>query len=237
MCDDLSHGLPAPSRYHRAHGIDPYPCRPGWPAAASRRDPLPGAGRMKRHHFLFAIAGGLALLLVAALWFAEGGEAARQLPPGGDFVLQSADGPFDTKTLRGKVLLVYFGYTSCPDICPTSLSAAGQALKLLSAEERARVRMVMISVDPERDSLAHLANYATFFHPALSGVSGSPEALTAVARQFGASYRKGPVQPDGSYAVDHTTASYVVDPDGHLAAILNFGSTPEQVAAAVRQYL
>ncbi|HOI50953.1 MAG TPA: SCO family protein [Azonexus sp.] len=192
---------------------------------------------MKRHHFLFAIAAALAIFLAAALFLVDREAPASKLPAGGDFVLHAVDGPFDTKTLRGKVLLVYFGYTSCPDICPTTLSTGAQALALLTAEERARVRMVMISVDPERDSLAHLAQYATFFHPALLGVSGSPEEVAAVLRQFGANYRKGPVQPDGSYAIDHTTATYVVDAEGKLVSTLNFGSTPEQVVAAVRQYL
>lgn len=192
---------------------------------------------MKRHHFLFGVAALLAVLLLAALLFNGRGEPENRLPQGGDFVLHAVDGPFDTKTLRGKVLLVYFGYTSCPDICPATLSVGAQALNQLTAAEREQVRMIMISVDPERDSLAHLAQYATFFHPALVGVSGSPEEVAATMRLFGASYRKGPVQADGSYAIDHTTATYVVDRDGQLVSILNFGSSPEQVVAAVRGLL
>lgn len=192
---------------------------------------------MKRHHVLFVIAGLLAVLLGAALFLARPDDAERGLPPGGDFVLHGADGPLDTKTLRGKLLLVYFGYTTCPDICPATLSTGAQALRLLTPAERSQVRMLMISVDPERDSLPHLRQYASFFHPEMLGVSGSPEELAAVARQFGASYRRSPVQADGSYAIDHTTTTYVIDAGGKLVSTIPFGSPPEQVAAAVRRFL
>ena len=122
-----------------------------------------------KKYALIGIALSLAVLLGIAL-FLRSGPPPRdsKLPPGTDFVLQSADGPVDSKALRGKVLLIYFGYTHCPDVCPASLAAGGQAMNALSPAEQARVKMFMVSVDPERDTLQHLKEYTSFFHPQLA---------------------------------------------------------------------
>lgn len=191
-----------------------------------------------RKFVLFGLAAALALLLGLAFVLRGGPPAApSNLPAGGDFVLQSAAGPVDTRALRGQVLLVYFGYSHCPDVCPASLAAGGQALNALTPGERERVRLLMISVDPERDSVAHLKEYTAFFHPAMLGLTGTPAAVAAVARAYGAAWRKQPVQADGSYAVDHTTATYVVAPDGRLVAVLDLGTPVERIVATVRNYL
>lgn len=160
-----------------------------------------------------------------------------KLPAGADFVLQSADGPIDSKTLRGKVLLVYFGYTNCPDICPASLASGGQALKALSGEERSRVKLIMISVDPERDSVKHLKEYTAFFHPEMIGATGTADEIAALAKAFGAGYIKQAKRSDGSYAVDHTTSTYVIGPDGKLTSVLELGAPTEKVVAAIRKLL
>lgn len=191
-----------------------------------------------KKYTLIGIALFLALLLGAAL-FLRGGAPARpsNLPAGGDFVLQTVDGPFDTKMLRGKVLLVYFGYTHCPDICPASLAAGGQALNALTAEEREKVRLLMISVDPERDSLQHLKEYTGFFHPQMLGATGTPAEIAKIAGSFGAGYVKQAAKADGSYAVDHTVSTYVVGPDGKLAAVLDLGVPTDKLLATIRQLL
>lgn len=191
-----------------------------------------------KKYWLIGVALGLAVLLGVAVLM-RGGTPARdpKLPVGGDFVLQSASGPVDSKALRGKVLLVYFGYTHCPDICPASLAAGGQALKALSAEERSRVRLILISVDPERDSVQHLKEYTAFFHPEMIGATGTPEQIAALAKAFGAGYIKRPTAADGSYAVDHTTSTYVVGPDGQLAAVLELGASTDKVVGAIRKLL
>ena len=178
-----------------------------------------------------------ALALAATLTL--GCQPARdpKLPAGADFVLQTADGPLDSKTLRGKVLLVYFGYTNCPDICPASLAAGGNALKALSAEERSKVRLIMVSVDPERDSVQHLKEYTAFFHPEMARATGSPQEVAALAKAFGAGYIRQPAKADGSYAVDHTTATYVVGPDGKLAQVIDLHAGTEAIVAAVRKLL
>lgn len=191
-----------------------------------------------KNYSLIGIALLLALLLAAALFLRGGLPApANPLPPGGDFVLQSADGPVDSKNLRGKVLLIYFGYTHCPDVCPASLAAGGLALNALTAEERTKVRLLMISVDPERDDLQHLKEYTAYFHPLMSGVTGSPAEIAEIAGRFGAGYIKQASQADGSYAIDHTVSTYVVGPDGKLAAVLDLGVSTDKLVTTIRQLL
>lgn len=198
---------------------------------------MPVFAQMKKYA-LIGVAFGLALLLgLAVLLRAGDGVPEKKLPAGADFVLQSADGPIDTSTLRGKVLLVYFGYTNCPDVCPASLAVGGQALKSLSQEERSRVRLIMVSVDPERDSPAHLKEYTAFFHPAMTGVTGSPAEIAALAKEFGAGYIKQPPKADGSYAVDHTVSTYVVDTQGRLVNVLDLGTPVDKIVSTVRKLL
>lgn len=191
-----------------------------------------------KKYALIGVALGLALLLgIALLMRGAGAGRDQKLPTGADFVLQSADGPVDSKALRGKVLLVYFGYANCPDICPASLAAGGQALKALSSEDRSRVKLIMISVDPERDTVKHLKEYTAFFHPEMIGATGSVEEIATLAKAFGAGYIKQPKRDDGSYAVDHTTSTYVVGPDGKLASVLELGASTEKIVSTVRKLL
>jgi protein SCO1/2 len=186
----------------------------------------------------------LALLLGWIVWFWNPGADRAHLPAplasapvGGDFTLQSANGPVSLRDLRGKVVLVYFGYTFCPDICPTSLAFTAQGLNLLSPEELARTQVLFISVDPERDTLEKLKEYGAFFHPNIIGLTGSLREIAAVAKSFGASYGKQDTGSAGGYVVDHSAATYVVDTGGKLAATLQHGTPPAEVAQAIRAAL
>jgi protein SCO1/2 len=158
-------------------------------------------------------------------------------PAAGDFVLQSATGPVDTRALRGKVLLLYFGYVNCPDVCPPSMAAGAAALNALKPEERARVRMIMVSVDPERDTLAALKEYAAYFHPEMIGATGTVAEIAAVAKAYNAGYVRQPTRPDGSYAIDHTSHTYVIDREGKLAEVIPLGMAADKMAGAVRKLL
>ena len=158
-------------------------------------------------------------------------------PQGGDFILQGFNGPVALKDYRGKAVLVYFGYTFCPDVCPTSLSLMAQALSSMEPAERERVQGIFVSVDPDRDTPEHLNVYAPYFHPGIIGLTGSAEQLTVVASQYGASYMKQKPNADGLYAVDHSSITYVIDPNGKLVARLPHASTPQQIVAAVRPLL
>ena len=188
--------------------------------------------------FRCGLAAALIVLIISAC--SDSGMGDRVLaarPEGGDFVLQSAAGPVDTRALRGNVLLVYFGYLNCPDVCPISMAAGAAALNALTPAERARTKMIMISVDPERDTPAKLKEYAAYFHPEMIGVVGSAEQTVVVARSFGAGYVRQPARPDGGYAVDHGSQTFVVGPDGKLMGLLPLGVPTDQVVAAVRKLL
>ena len=160
------------------------------------------------------------------------------MPTGGDFQLQSAAGPFDLKDLRGRVVLIYFGYTWCPDICPTNLAFIASALKSLAPEELARVQVLFVSVDPERDDVHRLAQYTGYFHPQILGLTGTPEQIATAARLYGAAYRRA-AQTNSAmgYAVDHSSRTYAVDPRGRLARTLDHATPPDMIAAVVRELL
>lgn len=168
---------------------------------------------------------------------APGGLTLAAPPSGGDFSLDSADGRIATQNFRGQVVALYFGYTYCPDVCPTSLAALGSALEKLTPVELAQVQPLFISVDPERDSVARLKDYAVFFHPKLQGLTGTPAEIAAIAHAYGASYSRQEVKSEGGYVVDHSSFVYLLAPDGRLAASLPHGTTPEDMAAAMRRLL
>ena len=158
-------------------------------------------------------------------------------PTGDDFILQGPAGVVDSKAFRGKVVLLFFGYVNCPDVCPTSLVAMNEVLNGMTPEERARIQPILVSVDPERDTPESLKNYAAYFHPSLIGVTGTPEQVAALARAFGAGYIRQPARSDGSYAVDHSANTYVVGRDGKLAATLPLGAAADDLWAAIRKAL
>ena len=163
--------------------------------------------------------------------------SAAALPAGGDFTLASSDGPVSLADYRGRVVVVYFGYTFCPDICPTSLSLLGEALKQLDADELARVGSLMITLDPERDNPEVLKIYAPFFHPTIVGLSGTPQQIATVAGQYGVRYTKQKADADGRYSVDHSAYTYLIGTDGRLAAQLAHGTPPEAIVQALRGLL
>lgn len=158
-------------------------------------------------------------------------------PTGGDFTLQSASGPVSLTDHRGKVVLLYFGYTYCPDICPTSLTATAQGLAGLAPAELARVQMIFVSVDPDRDTPERLKDYAPFFHPSIIGVTGTKAQIDDVARRYGASYAKQEIAGVANYVVDHSALTYVIAPDGRLVGSLPHAASPQQVTAEIRKWL
>jgi protein SCO1/2 len=160
-----------------------------------------------------------------------------KLPAGGDFTLQSPSGPVSLADFRGRVVLIYFGYTFCPDVCPTALALLGQALGELTAAELKQVQALFITLDPERDSLAVMNVYAPHFHPTLLGLNGSPAQVAQVARQYGVRYMKQQPNADGQYAVDHSSFTYLVAGDGKLAAALPHATSAQQIVAMIRAQL
>jgi protein SCO1/2 len=161
-----------------------------------------------------------------------------------DFTLQGARGAVNLHDTRGKVTLVYFGYATCPDVCPTALAALGSALKQLTPEEQARTATIFVSVDPERDRPETLDSYASFFHPGIRGVTGTPEAVKSAATLFGVAWSKyvDPATdpksaPAADYVVDHTSFTALVAPDGRYTARLAHAAPAPAVIAAIRASL
>jgi len=137
--------------------------------------------------------------------------------PGGDFILHSSQGEFSLKQLRGKVVLLYFGYTKCPDVCPTSLAVLAQALNELNETELQSVQAVFVSVDPERDTFPLLDDYVSYFHPNLIGVTGSESEIAAVAKRYGVQYEAVDLAGSGfGYAFNHTAVTYLITAEGEL---------------------
>jgi len=173
---------------------------------------------------------GAALLALAAC-------GRPGLPPGGDFRLEAPEGPLDTRALRGSILLVCFGYAHCPDPVQAHVRACALARNRLGPDQRPRVRLLLISADPWRDTPARMGGYAALLDPALTGLTGPPEAVEAVERAFGAPAARGPALPDGSYDVTHSRRIHVVDGQGRLVEVLPAGVREDRVLAALRRLL
>lgn len=192
---------------------------------------------MRKRLILFAVLTAVGLAAGALVGKYLRPDNAVPLPPGGDFTVQSADGPVALANLRGKVVLIYFGYTACPDVCPTSLALIVGALRALDAAELARVQVLFVSVDPEHDTPAKLREYAAHFHPNIIGATAPAPVLEEIAARYGARFRVERLESAAGYAVDHTSFTTVVAPNGKLAEQLPHGALPEQIVAAVRRAL
>jgi len=148
-----------------------------------------------------------------------------------DFTLISHTGqPVSLSDFRGKLVLLYFGYTFCPDVCPATLSEAAKAMDILG-EEAEDVQLIMVSVDPERDSPAELADFVAHFDPAFLGVTGTPEEIASIATLFGIYYGKSEGSVATGYLIDHTATITVIDREGHVKLIFPFGTAAADMAA------
>ncbi len=160
---------------------------------------------------------------------------------GGAFDLIDQNGRRTTdRDFAGKYRLVYFGYTSCPDVCPTTLQRLMASYRKLEAGRpalAARLQPIFISVDPARDTPAVLKSYIAAFHPKLLGLTGSEAAVAAAARNYAVSYRRGPVAPGGGYAVDHSSQAVLYGPEGEPIAIIADDAGPDAVAADLARWL
>jgi protein SCO1 len=170
---------------------------------------------------------------------APGGVPAslREVPKGGDFALDSPQGSITLGQFRGRVVALYFGYTTCPDICPSSLGYLAAALNGLTPQELEQVQGLFVSVDPQRDTLEQLRAYTGYFHPNLLGATGPPEVLAEMAQRYGAAYRIVAGEGALGYTVDHSADLYLIDRQGRLRRTLRHGAPPEELVGALRQLL
>jgi protein SCO1/2 len=148
-----------------------------------------------------------------------------------DFTLMSHTGQrVSLSDFRGKLVVLYFGYTFCPDVCPATLSEIAGALEILG-EDANEVQTIMVSVDPERDTPALLAEYVAHFDASFLGVTGTPEQIAEVATFYGIYYGKNEGSDATDYLIDHTASQIVIDEDGHLKLVFPFGTSAEDIAA------
>lgn len=195
---------------------------------------------MHRRHALHLIAAAGLPALVAAC-----GEKKPQFSgidlTGADyakgFQLPDVDGKVRTlQDFAGKAVVVFFGYTQCPDVCPTTMAEIAQAKQILGSDG-ARVQGVFITVDPERDTPQVLKAYAASFGPDFVALRGTPEQTAAVAKDFKVFYKKVDGKAPGTYTMDHTAASFVFDPQGRLRLYTRYGTGPQALAGDLKQIL
>ncbi len=215
-----------------AVGYSPPP--PAATPAGSTARPAEGAaaGRCRRSRW------GLVAALLSFVMLIGAAAAHAQSPAeiGGDFSLVDEHGrPFALTRLRGKLVLLFFGYTFCPDICPTELSNLAAVLDALGPEAE-RVQGVFVSLDPQRDTPSVLNDFTRYFSQELIGLTGTQEQVAQVAEQYRVRYQRHE-QPDGRYSLDHSANLYVIDGRGRLAVVVPYGLPPEHVLELVRRML
>ncbi len=146
-----------------------------------------------------------------------------------NFTLTSDQGSKSLQDFHSRLVMLYFGYTYCPDVCPATMANVKRALELMG-EKAQNVSMVMISVDPQRDTPQRLAAYVHNFNTAFTGLTGSKEQIDQVTNQFGIYYKERDGSSAGSYFVDHTAALLILDQAKRIVLQIPFGNSPEQIA-------
>ncbi len=179
------------------------------------------------------LVGGLSVWL-----FGGAAPSQQQVTIGGPFQLvNSQDQPVTAKSFAGKLMLVYFGYTYCPDVCPTTLNNVSVALDKLGKAADG-IAPLFITVDPARDTPAVIGQYTAAFSPRIEGLTGTPEQIKAVAAEYRVYYAKHVTGPGpNDYSMDHSSILYVMRPNGHFAGIIRADETPDALAADLEKYL
>lgn len=184
------------------------------------------------------------LLLLAALFLAACSPPVKfnatelgTIDWGKDFALTDHTGkPRRLADFKGQAVVLFFGYTQCPDVCPSTMGALRELMAQLGPDA-GKVQVLFVTVDPERDTQQLLAQYVPAFHPSFLGLYGDAAATAAAAKEFKIFYHKQPGKNPGAYSVDHTAGSYVFDPRGKLRLFVRHGETPERIAQDIKRLL
>jgi protein SCO1 len=183
--------------------------------------------------FAVSLLVGLVLLFLV---MGGGRNVAAPAAIGGPFQLTDQSGGTVTdKSLQGRPTLIFFGFTHCPDVCPTSLFEISEVLRAMGPDAD-RVNAYFISVDPERDTPAAMKDYLSSFDPHLKGLTGDPEVMAKVTTEYRVYAKKVPLK-DGDYTMDHTALVYLMDREGRFVAPFNLKQAPEQAAAELKKYI
>jgi protein SCO1/2 len=187
---------------------------------------------------VLAVAGLVGVAAFMTDGSADGGRGSGTAAIGGPFRLTDQNGNRVTnETFAGRNMLIYFGYTYCPDICPLSLQNMVAALDELSPAEAERVAPIFITVDPERDTVEQLASYVPLFDDRLIGLTGTDAEIKAAARAYRVYFAKAEVEGSADYLMDHSSFIYLMGPDGTYRAHFGHDATPQEIAARLRSEL
>jgi len=184
-----------------------------------------------------AFGSSLVIGLLLMFWALGGVKGvATPVAIGGPFELTDQSGAAVTeKSLQGRPTLIFFGFTHCPDVCPTSLFEISEVLRAMGSDAD-RVNAYFISVDPERDNAQAMKDYLSSFDPHLKGLTGDPAAVAKVTSEYRVYAKKVPLK-DGDYTMDHTALVYLMDRDGKFVAPFSLKRTPGEAAAELKHYL
>jgi protein SCO1 len=184
-----------------------------------------------------AFAGSLVIGLVVVLWLLGGLRGATAPASiGGPFQLTDQTGQIVTeKSLVGRPTIIFFGYTHCPDVCPTSLFEMSEVLRAMG-KDADRINAYFVSVDPDRDTRTVMKDYLSSFDPHLKGLTGDTAAVAKIVSGYRVYAKKIPLK-DGDYSMDHTALIYLMDRDGHFVSPFNLKRTPEAAAEDLKRYL
>ena len=184
---------------------------------------------MKRLQLILLIAIGLVL---AACAHNFAGVAPNPIGPAPDFALTDENGqPFKLSDLRGKWILLAYGYTHCPDVCPTTLADLRAGIK----ESGVDAKVVFVTVDPARDDAAAMKQYADYYKAGYTGLTGTADEIAQAAKAWGVSYQQLPSDSASGYAMAHSTDAYLVDAEGQLRHHIFFGAGPDLIAQKLRE--
>ena len=161
------------------------------------------------------------------------GSILQSPQPAYDFRLTSADGPVALSDLRGKVVLIFFGYTFCPDVCPTTLQEMSEVLDLMG-NKADQVQAVFISVDPGRDTPERLKAYLNNLDGRILGITGETAVIDEIVTQYGVFYQKRTISESGNYLIDHTATSFLIDAEGYLRVVYPYATPAEGIAEDVK---
>ncbi len=188
--------------------------------------------------FLIGAIAGAAVLLVATPQGGQPVQSSGAALIGGPFSLVGAGGkPVTDRDFRGRYMLIFFGFTHCPDICPAELQVVAQALEQLGDKAK-NVVPIFITLDPERDTPEAMANFVKSFGPNFVGLTGSPEAIAAAAKAYRVAYSKVENKDSaGDYSVDHSALVYLMDPEGRYVTHFSYGLSADQMAEKLGKFL
>jgi len=204
------------------------------------------AAAMNELRRAFSLAVILAVSACSSQPEAGNSAAAEARPPlegariGGPFTLTGEDGqPVSDSDFAGQYRIMYFGYTFCPDVCPVDMQNLGAAMRLLDKEDpalSAKIQPIFVTVDPARDTPAVLEEFTDAFYPRLLGLTGDPETIAKVAKEYAIYYKAEPAGPGGGYLVNHSRQAYLMSPEGKPLALLPIEQSPEAIVKEIERW-